>query len=621
MGENKLRLPKLLGEGCVLQQGEGARIWGWGSPGESIRVFFQGQEKRTEADGKGGFEIRLDRLHPGRNFVLELYGEKEKLEIKAISVGEVLVCSGQSNMELPMERVRERFPQEFQEGGWEDLHIYKVKECAEFQSPLEDHREAQWFTCTKENLPRTSALAYFLGKELSKKKGIPVGILDISLGGTPAEAWTSKEGLAGCEDLLLLREKYRNSAYREKTIKERAEAEILWTKKLLAQEEGRKAGPWKTLQVPGYLQEQSLENFCGQLYLKKRFWIEKKRAGQKAILKFGTLADQDSMYLNGKFIGETGYRYPPRRYRIPQGLLKEGENEILIKLICQRGDGRITPKKDYGIFFEDGEAIRLEGAWQYQVRGRCEPAPEYDTVNRKPTGLFQGMVAPCLPFLVRGVVWYQGESNDRAPERYEELLKRLISDWRKQWKQDALPFVVIQLPGCGIDIAPFDAWPRIRQAQKKAEQLPHTGMTVNLDLGEANDLHPLDKESVAHRAYLAVQAIFYQENVLWKGPEVKSCKRKGKEIVVEFYRNGPGDLCIPDQETPGNFEAADWEDEFYPITGCLEKKAVRLFLKEGQEPKKIRYAWKNVPEKGLLYNQAGLPAGPFEISVTQEEDI
>lgn len=613
--QKKLRLPKILGAGCVLQQGKGTRIWGWCAPGKKVTVVFQGQKKNGQADAEGRFEILLGEILPGTDFTLKVCTDREEKSISPVSVGEVLVCAGQSNMELPMERVREKFPEEFDQGGCPAVHIYKVAEWPDFQKPLSDNRQARWFSCTGEDLNHATALGYFLGKELSAEKGVPVGILDLSLGGTPSQAWTSREGLEGCPDLLADADQYRDTEYRERTVREREEAEQEWLEALLAQEKETAGAPWKDIQVPGCLSRQGLKDFCGQLYLKRNFYVEKEHAGKPALLRFGMLADRDKMYINGVFTGETDNRYPPRCYQILQGVLKEGENELLVKMICQNGDGRITPGKIYEIRTDSGKRIPLSGTWKYQIRGVCGKCVPYDTPSRKPVGLFQGMVAPCLPYTVKGVVWYQGESNEGDPGRYEELLQRLILDWRKHWKQERLPFVIIQLPGCDTDIASFDAWPRIRQAQKKAEILPDTVMTVNLDLGEANDLHPLDKKSVAHRAFLAVRHLMYGEQVIFKGPEAKHCMRQGEDIILEFETNAPGGLVTKEGETPGNFQAAGKDGKFCPIEVQIEKDLVRLFPEKGKQPEKIRYAWSNVPEKGLLYNEAGLPAGPFEIEI------
>lgn len=332
---------------------------------------------------------------------------------------------------------------------------------------------------------------------------------------------------------------------------------------------------------------------------------------KKALLNFGTLVDSDRMFINDIFVGETTYCYPPRRYEIPENVLKEGENELLIRLTCRDGKGRITPGKAHEIVTGTGVKIPLEGLWKYQIRGACEPAPIQNFINRKPTGLFQGMVAPCLPCRVKGAVWYQGESNDHEPDAYEALLKGMILDWRENWRQETLPFIVIQLPNCGIDIAGDYAWPIIRNAQRKAGELEDTAVTVNLDLGEDNDLHPLRKKDVAYRAFLAAENLIYKENVVSLGPKLLKYEKTETEILLQFDTKDKKPLCVRGNRALGEFEVAAEDGEFHYVQAELDNDTVRVHCDSAGEIKKLRYAWSDTPKNGLLCNYSGLLASPF----------
>lgn len=617
---NEIRLPRLLGCGCVLQRGLETRIWGWYDRNRKIRVLFQGKEYMAETKDDGSFELLLECREAGGPFTMELIADDgQKKKIDEVYVGDVFVCSGQSNMELTMSRVKERFPEEFSGNGCKMVRHYKVKECAEFEGPLKDHRDAEWVPCMGEYLPDVSAFAYFFGCMMREKEQVPIGLINISLGGTPAEAWMSVESLSQYPDLLEMRKRFSDPVYRDIILQNQEKAEKKWLQGLREQEKMTADAGWSSISVPGCFQEQGLEDFCGLLHLKFTFSVPESLDGCRALLRFGTMTDSDETYINGVKVGETGYCYPPRRYEIPAGVLKKGENEMMIRLVCRDGKGRITPDKPYEIVFPRGERIMLDGVWQYQIRAVSGPAPVPEFMSWKPTVMFQGMTAPCFPAAVKGVLWYQGESNDYRPKRYEALLKGLIADWRSHWKQERLPFIIIQLPACSVDHAGNHAWAVIRQAQKKAALLPDVAVTVNLDLGEYNDLHPVDKKGVAYRAFLAARRLIYGEDIIWQGPEPVSCEYGGGKIILTFDTKDGGNLKLMNGDTPGEFEAAGADGIFYRVSGYLDGNKVCLETERFSEVKALRYAWSDAPSEGLLCNQEGLPAAPFHLNYEKTE--
>ena len=620
--KKSLELSKLFQNGCVLQQGEGTRIWGFGEPGMKVTISIQGKQICTEINEEGRFDLKLPRLLPGGPWDLKAEGENQEAVISQVFVGDVFVCAGQSNMELPMRRVAVRYPEEFEQGGCEGVHIYKVIESPEFQQTLQEHREAAWHTCGREYLEEASAMSYFLGKYLYGKRKVPIGILNLSLGGTPAEAWMSRQGLKAYPDLLETARKYEDAELRAQIVENYEKKIQDWHKRLEKQESAAPVGQQGRMKLPGWLKEQGLSDFCGVLWLFKTFEAPKGAEEENGLLRLGTLADSDRVFINGVLVGETAYRYPPRRYQVPKGVLKTGENHIAIRLVCQEGDGRVTPEKDHDLVLEHGEKILLEGQWQYEIKATAEPAPVQEFLNRKPACLFQGMVAPCIPYSVKGVVWYQGESNDRQPEQYERLLKSLILDWRAHWNQERLPFVVVQLPNCGIDIAPGEAWPLIRRAQSRAAGLPDVAVTVNLDIGEDFDLHPLNKKEAARRAGLALEHLVYAENVVYQGPKVKEVcweKERGR-LVLEFTTGDQGDLKVLEGEIPAGFEVETEDGGFEKTAAKIERNKVFLDCGERKGIRRVRYAWSCTPGRQLLCNQAGLLAEPFEVEVSEETE-
>jgi len=807
--ESMLKIPKLLGDNCVLQRGTETRIWGKCIPGArvDITLFVQNGESlgttcgdrdesraakceqeseyivarcATTADETGAFAGYFEALCAGGPYCLRFLSGEEEAVSRNVYVGDVFVCAGQSNMELPMRRVRERYPEEFLNAAylsddWKEacgktgkatadqrektlpcVHVYKVQEDYDFKQEAAEHKNAQWGICASDQLAEVSAFSYFLGKELSEEKGIPVGILNLSLGGTPIQAWMSEDGLQSWPQYLEERKMLENEEYCGKLTEQYMEKELAWRREVrikelpwkdeyikrgsaakdgvadedcvreglvsddVSQENGMTAGQcdenrgqkndmeaenkaedWKLLSLPGYLAEAGLENFCGTLLLRKKFQVSEACAGKEALLRLGTLTDADRTYVNGIFVGDTGYCYPPRRYTVPAGVLKAGENEVLIYLMCRNGGGRMTKGKTIELAWEDVcsdswvsryaatiDAERLEGGccelsqkknrksndantaeipapislagiWEYRVLSEVGPAPEQVFLNRGATGLFHGMVAPCLPYTVSGVVWYQGESNDYKPEEYQGLLPDMIADWRNRWMQEKLPFVIVQLPNCGIDIAKGDAWPQIREAQRRAGSLPDVAVTVNIDIGDDNDLHPLNKKEAAHRAVLALRRIVYHEDVVSEGPRLVGWEA---EPNAERFQNGCRDLpptegrgrcpesvsntkfllkfdqelgildCVTGQVFPADFKGDEGEQgalpfEFegedgiwQPLDAAVNGKEIVLTPSRGFQretfsecapqtdfdvreealPFQIRYAWRSAPGRYLL---------------------
>ena len=416
--------------------------------------------------------------------------------------------------------------------------------------------------------------------------------------------------------------KYEDEELRAKIV-EKYEKKIQdWHKRLEKQESATPVGRRGIMKLPGWLKEQGLPDFCGVLWLFKTFEAPKGAEEETGLLRLGTLADSDQVFINGVLVGETAYRYPPRRYQVSKGVLKTGKNHIAIRLVCQEGDGRVTPEKEHDLVLEHGEKILLEGQWQYEIKATAEPAPVQEFLNRKPACLFQGMVAPCIPYSVKGVVWYQGESNDRQPEQYEGLLQALIVDWRTHWNQERLPFVIVQLPNCGIDIAPGDAWPLIRKAQSRAAVLPDVAVTVNLDIGEDYDLHPLNKKEAARRAGLALEHLVYGEKVVYQGPKVADIywEEKSGCLVLEFATGDQGDLKVLEGEIPVGFEVETEDGIFRKAAAKIEKNRVSLDCGGRTGIRHVRYAWSCTPGRKLLCNQTGLLAEPFEGEVSEETE-
>lgn len=674
-----LRLPRLISSGCVLQQGEKTRIFGFANPGGTVTVRLQECSASGTAGEDGRFDVYLGPLRPGGPFVLTVetsFGEC--LSLEDVYVGEVWLGSGQSNMELPVARVRDRYPGVVENSENPQIHLFQISECCEFGEPLEDCRSGEWKTAGPKTVENFSALCLFFAQFLQAHANVPVGIICASLGGSPAEAWMSKEALANEPQALAEAARWMDSERIRNQQETDAAAIEAWQATLRSRDRGffdgdffgktgfqweqdgfpvhadkaagnvdsgvkngesvdicRKNGEhvdekenlgWKEISMPGYLSDAGLEHFIGSVWLRRRFTLPsnmEKMEGTEAALWLGTMTDSDDAWVNGVPVGQTGYQYPPRKYRIPAGVLQKGENTLVVRLVSNNGHGRFTPGpgKEYRIFNEQG-SVELGGRWEYRVGGRMEePAPEQTFISWTPTGLYNGMLHPCQSYTVRGILWYQGESNDKRPDSYERILKTLIHSWRNEWGQERLPFLAVQLPGFEIDLPENGSWPSIRQAQQKAAGLPDTATVVTLDLGEKNDLHPTGKKEIAQRLFQAARRMVYGEPVPCQGPVPEKAEFVGETTVKLTFRLDEMEtertLATLDGQAPGEFEVAGADGVYHPAKAALDGLAAEIICPEAVDPPvRVRYAWRNAPDRGLLVSPSGILASPFEMEIT-----
>ncbi len=636
--EQTLRLPRLISDGMVLRQGRKANIWGYASPGELVGIRFLGEKAEAVADENGKWVAELHDLKPGGpHEMLITCHSGEEIRLKDILIGEVWVCSGQSNMELPISRVADRYPQLYKNSGNYHIRTFKINEKYSFHGPLKELESGEWQTADKSTVMNFSALAYFFAEYMYEAASIPVGIINASLGGSPAQAWMSEEMLedfkeyeediAACkEDDFIKAQLSRNVSLSEE-----------WSNSLRDLDEGfgRREQPWyltdlreevwREISLPGFFAEAGLENFTGSLWFRKKIVLTEAPEGKDAFLLLGTIVDSDEVYVNGVLVGSTPYQYPPRKYRVPEGILKTGENTVTVRVVCDTGNGRFTPGKRYALITEK-EEVSLEGFWKYRVGAICGKRPETIFVSWKPTGLYNGMLAPCLDYTITGVLWYQGESNTGSTDNYQELFQKLITGWRKNWKQGDFPFLFVQLPNFEIDIPAGDVgWQEIREAQRQALLLPNTAMAVTIDLGEENDLHPTKKKEIAYRLSLCARALAGNESLEYSGPQVIAAVQRGKEVILTFSHSKEGLVTLSGSLNPGNFMAAGRDRSYKKAVAVISGSQVILRLEDSEEESQpefeyVSYARSNNPNEALLYNKEGLPASPFVIKIKHKNE-
>jgi len=331
-----------------------------------------------------------------------------------------------------------------------------------------------------------------------------------------------------------------------------------------------------------------------------------------ALLILGRIKDSDSVFVNGEFIGTTGYEWPPRRYKIPVGLLREDENTITVRIICTSGIGGFVPDKEYKIEWEHN-AVNLEGDWKFHIGSEMPILAAQTFIRWKPMGLYNAMIAPLINYSIRGVIWYQGESNAGRPFDYFNLFSAMINDWRNNWNEGNFPFLFVQLPNyMDVKDQPSESgWAMLREAQLQTLSVPNTGMAVTIDIGEWSDIHPLDKKDVGERLFLAAEKVAYDDkDVIYSGPIYQSMKIEGNKIILTFTNIGSGLEAKGDGELK-SFSIAGADKQFIWAKAKIEGDNVIVWSDEVSKPIAARYAWADNPVDANLYNKEGLPASPF----------
>lgn len=595
----KVRLPRLVSDKMVLQRDTELKIWGWADTYEKVTVRFQGKHYNTEANQKGEWLILLPPQKAGGPFIMEV----NEIVVRDILVGDVWLCSGQSNQETPIARLIDRFP-EINVSNNHMIRHYKMPTQNSTEALKEEIAgDAAWHSAIASDVLNWTALAYFFAQEAYDEYKVPVGMLVSSLGGSAIESWVSQEHLK--EYPLLVLDKV---ALDSLNLVKRDEGTGRWN--ALEMEDS----DWTSITVPGNWRENGI-HVRGVVWYRRNFEVPSSMEGRHARLYMGTLIDSDSIFVNGYFVGTTSYMYPPRKHDIPAGILQQGKNVIAVKLTANGGNGGFVEDKAYKIVGDEAE-INLAGTWKCKVGMNLNEARKYTdrlkNLDTAGSGLYNGMIYPIRDYKVKGTIWYQGESNTGRPQEYAPLLTSLVENWRELWNMPDMPFLLVQLPNfMKKDKQPSDSgWARIREAQLKvAEAVSNTALAVTYDVGEWNDIHPLNKKAVAHRLFLGARKIAYGEKLVSSGPVYHTMKIEGCKIVLTFTETGKG--LISKEGVLRHFAIAGKDRKFVWANAVIKENKVIVSNNEVEEPVAVRYAWGNNSEDGNLCNKEGLLASPF----------
>lgn len=601
-------------------------VWGKADPGEKVTVAFAGQSVSTVAGADGKWIVHLAPLKAGEPRTLTISG-KNKIVLTNVLVGEVWVCSGQSNMERQLGLRAGQPPitnwkQEVASANYPEIRHFGVEQTKSF-TPLETVK-GQWAVCSPETVADFSAVGYFFGRDLHKARGVPVGLIHSAWGGTPAEAWTGEETLSGMPDftnaLAEVRRYRTNSLVAERQIRQKQKA---WFAKVDPGSQSNSpwsaadldVSDWKPMTLPNAWEGQGYRDFDGVFWFRRSFDLPENWDGSEVEIHLGAIDDDDTTWLNGTEVGATIGWNVPRVYRVPGSVLKRTGNIVAVRVLDSAAGGGLWGGTDaMRVIAAAGgkqETVSLAGTWLCKtgvsLRVSGWPPNDFSQSASAPAVLYNGMIAPLLPYAIRGVIWYQGEANVGRERQYQTLFPAMIADWRQAWGIGDFPFLFVQ-------IAPYQSMtPEIREAQLLSwQKTRNTAMAVTLDCGDANDIHPANKEPVGARLALAARAVAYREKIDYSGPVFDSMKVKGSKVALRFKHVGGG--LVAKEGMLKGFTIAGADKVFQPAHAEIDGDTVVVSAPSVTAPVAVRYAWANVPE-GNLFNRAGLPASSFRTDV------
>jgi sialate O-acetylesterase len=599
-----VRLPASFGDHMVLQRNVALPLWGWATPGERVTVRLAGKEGAAMADKDGLWRITLAALKAGGPYELSVQG-KNSITLKDVLIGEVWLCSGQSNMAMALAGATNA-EEALREADCPPLRLFSTPYTSRTSPQMTCG--GQWKPCTPETARDFSATAYFFGRRLQRELGVPVGLVQSAVGATAIESWVTRSSMVGVPELKSLVTSLDNAVTNYPAEVDDAgwqtpeTADADWREMTLPQAwEGAKAG---------------MDTLNGVVWFRRTVEIPAGWAGKDLALRFGPIDDGDTTYFNGVQVGAMNMDTPnvwktPRDYTVPASLVKSGRVVVAVRASDQFGGGGFLGTPDQMSLSMKGatnEVLSLAGSWRFRIAASW---PQ----NELPTGLFNGMIAPWTRYAIGGLLWYQGESNAGAAGRYRHLLPTLINGWRLAWGQGDLPFLIVQLPNYkAVQPEPGESqWAELREAQAlAAATLPQVGLAVTIDVGDEKNIHPGRKQEVGDRLALQALGLVYKTTKAYSGPVCVGMTREGDTALRLRFSHAEGGLRTVDGGPVQGFAVAGADGKFVWATATIEGDTVVVSSPAVTQPTKVRYAWADNPSVNLT-NGTGLPAGPFRL--------
>jgi sialate O-acetylesterase len=615
----------LFTDNMVLQRGIDVPVWGTAKPGGRITIRISDRSVCCDADARGNWMAKVPPMKAGGPYELVISG-KETISLKNVLVGDVWICSGQSNMEQGIGACLNP-KEEIAAANYPQIRLFMVPR--RIANRPEKTVDASWKVCTSENVAAGgwagfSGAAYYFGRHLHKELKVPIGLIQTCWGGTVAEAWTSAEALSTMEDFKPAVTYMTSTPEGQKKLVEAFEKQMVeWWRKQDRNWDDPKTdvSGWKTMKLPQNWERAGIEamaGFDGLVWFRRDVDIPAAWAGKDLKLELGPVDDRDRTMFNGVKIGGMNYWRTPRAYTVPGKLVKAGRNVISVRVLDTGGGGGIYrgPQR-IGLAAGGGKTIPLSGPWSYKV---AAPLAELKMPQEPPrargantvTVLYNGMIAPLLPCGIKGAIWYQGESNSGRPLQYRTLLPTMIEDWRSRFGVGKFPFFIVQLANfTRVQTQPAEGgWALLREAQLlTALKDPMAGLAVITDIGDARDIHPKDKQGVGRRLALSALAIAYGRDLVHSGPVYRGMNVEGGKVRLAFDHVGGGLVAKGDTKLKG-FAIAGEDKEFVWADAVIDGKTVVVSSPKVAKPAAVRYNWASNPI-GNLFNKEGLPASSF----------
>lgn len=610
-----IRLPKIFSDNMVLQRDVPLKIWGWADKNALVSLVFNGQTIKTKANGKGVWSASLKPMTHGGPFEMKISDRTGSLLLTNILIGDIWLGSGQSNMEWVVKNSNHA-KEEIAAGNYDKLRLFTVSKAMGY-APQEDISGAPWQVCSSSTVGDFSAVAYFFGRKLLKELDVPIGLINSSWGGTNIETWISW-------DMMSLEEQYRNVDLKEYD-QAAKESQIRAEKYKLALKDDKGLSEkwydvyyipqaWKKMNVPQEWRDTELGKSDGIVWFRREFELPADIENQTAQIGLGPIDDWDETYVNGTLIGSSTEYSKDRQYTLQAGVLKAGKNLIVVKVTDTGGGGGLYGRKDQLFVEVSGKRYPLEGIWDYKSSALTTDFGIKETgPNSFPSQLYNAMIAPLTHFAIKGVIWYQGEANVGKAYKYQTQFPALIKNWRSKWGYD-FPFFWVQLANfLETPEYPVESeWAELREAQNMTLKLPGTGQAVVIDIGEAKDIHPRNKQDVGLRLALATLKVAYAKDLVYSGPVYKSFSKAGNTIRLSFSDVGSGLAAKGDKYGYlKGFAIAGADRKFVWAKAYIEGDEVVVQSDLVKDPVSVRYAWSNNPDDANLFNREGLPASPF----------
>jgi len=618
-------------DNMVLQQKTNAAIWGTGTPGKnfSVTTSWNNKQYTVVSAADGNWKTKIATPSYGGPYTIT-FDDGDKTILNNILIGEVWVCSGQSNMEMQLTgfygNVLNIDKELADAANYPEIRMLKIDNKTSFQPRTDVPVKWGWNVCNPQTVREFSAVAYFFAKNLYDDKHIPIGIINSTWGGTVAEAWTSGGALKTMPAFAPFVQAAEAGLTQEKLDAKYQDDIRAWLNninlkdpayqngKLLWAMPGFDDSAWQQMAVPAYWEQAGLPNYDGTVWFRKTVKLPATWAGKDLKLDIGGIDDYDDSFFNGTEVGHTELFIYKRSYTIPAKLLKAGDNIIAIRVFDNGGLGGINKgPMTLSMVGDTSAKIDLAGNWNYHLATELKQLPQPPTNGNspnRPTLIYNAMISPILPYTIKGVIWYQGESNADRPYQYEQLFPLMISDWRQKWGEGDFPFYFVQIANYGAtDQPPVADWPALRYAQLKTLSLPNTGMAVTIDIGDQYRIHPQNKQEVGRRLALVARAKTYGESIAFSGPRYQSQKIEGSKIQLSFNYTNNG--LVAKGDTLKGFTIAGADKVFHPAQAIIKGNKVIVVSTDVVSPVAVRYGWANFPTCNL-YNGVGLPASPFK---------